>query len=289
MPATATLQFLPGWREQQQGVINRGGILTVQYDKSRLSPCFAPWRGAELGDIVAYCRFQPRGDIVTGSVVAPVRDRGTPDGTVIDHVAQTLDVSVPLDATHVELWFQNFSQTSTRCDAWDSRYGQNYWFSIGGAPPRFPSPAVAYRVEALTRPEIVNVLSQQATKVDAIVSKRSGGTEGANLQTTLDVVAWVQDSKYGANAWIDLHVFDDGDQLIEARTIPLPYTGFGPYPRFGFSGLVYQGSVATPGSVSPRPDARTLQYRLYFTLDYQLFTDGVLHQLDLPADAIVSR
>jgi hypothetical protein len=270
MPAAATLQFLPGWREQQEGTINRGGTLTIQYDKSRLSRCFVQWRGAELGNLVAYCRFHPRGDIVSGSVVAPVHDRGIPDGIVIDYVSQPLDLSVPLDATDVELWFENFSQTSTHCEAWDSRFGQNYWFSIGGPPPRFPSPPVAYRDGAITRPEMVSVLSHKATKVDAFVSNPAGGTDGTDLQTKLDHVAWVQESTYGASAWIDVHIFDGSDRLVQASTIGLPYTGFGPYPRFGFSGLVYQGSVATPGSVSPRPDAQTLQYRLYYTLDYQL-------------------
>lgn len=284
----ATLEFLPGWHERQQGAIDRGGTVTIQYDKSRLSRCFAPWRGTELGDIVAYWRFHPRGDVVSGSVVAPVHDRGIPDGIVIDHVAQPLDLSVPLDATQLELWFENFSQTSTRCDAWDSRFGQNYWFGVDGPPPRFPSPQVQYRAGAVTQPEMVNVLSQSATKVDAFDSNPRGGAEGTDLQTKLDVVAWVKESQYGASAWIDLHVFDGSDQLVQANTLSLPYTGLGPYPRFGFSGTVYQGSVATPGSVSPKPDARTLQYRLYYTVNYDLITDGVLHQLALPEDASVT-
>jgi hypothetical protein len=271
MPA-ARLQFLPDWRAQQQGTIDRGGTLTIEYDKSRLSPCFAEWHDAELGDIVAYCRFHPRGDVITGSVVAASRP---------------LALQVPLDSTDVELWFQNFSQTSTRCDAWDSRFGQNYWFGVGGPPPRLPFPAVSYRAGARTRPDMVNVLSQQATKLNAFASNPSRGSAGTDLQSRLDLAAWVRETKYGANAWIDLHVFDGGDQLIHGDTVTLPYAGFGPMFRYGFSDVVYQGSVATPGSVDPRPDARTLQYRLYYEVDYQVFTDGILHQLDLPEDAAV--
>src|SRR5262249_52794746 len=155
MPA-AILQFLPDWRAQQQGTIDRGGTLTIEYDKSRLSSGFVPWRGAELGDIIAYCRFHPRGDVVTGSV--------------LNHVTQPLALKVPLDSTDVELWFQNHSQTSSSCDAWDSRFGQNYWFGVQGPAQRFPSPAVSYRAGAMTRPDVVNVLSQQATKINAFVS-----------------------------------------------------------------------------------------------------------------------
>src|SRR5262245_57720905 len=115
---TATLQFLPDWRAQQQGTIDRGGMLTIEYDKSRLSPSFVPWDSAELGDIIAYCRFHPRGDVVAGSV--------------LNHVSQPLALKVPLDSTDVELWFQNHSQTSSPCGAWDSRFGQNYWFGVEG-------------------------------------------------------------------------------------------------------------------------------------------------------------
>src|SRR5262245_34414479 len=75
MKATgSTIQFLADWREEQHGVIERGSRLTLDYDKSRLPAAFAQWRGAEFGDIVALCRFHPRGDVVTGSVVAPVNN-----------------------------------------------------------------------------------------------------------------------------------------------------------------------------------------------------------------------
>jgi Family of unknown function (DUF6209) len=40
----------------------------------------------------------------------------------------SLTVEVPTDATKVELWFKNTDNTG--CVAWDSRYGQNYWFDV---------------------------------------------------------------------------------------------------------------------------------------------------------------
>ena len=135
----STIQFLGDWRHQQHGTIERGSRLTLNYDKTRLLDSFAPWRGAEFGDIVALCRFHPRGDIVSGSVVAPVRDRENPPGIVISHVPQPLDLPVPPDATHAEIWFHGFYQTSTRRDGWDSRFGENYWFEIGGPSPRVPT------------------------------------------------------------------------------------------------------------------------------------------------------
>ena len=52
----------------------------------------------------------------------------------------------------------------------------------------------------------------------------------------LKVVAWVKQTTYGANAWIDVHVFDGQDGLIHAETLTLPYTGFGSVFRYEFFG-----------------------------------------------------
>jgi hypothetical protein len=114
-----------------------------------------------------------------------------------------------------------------------------------------------------------------------------GPPQGENLQTTLDVTAWVKDTTCGANAWIDAHVFDGADELVHAQTFTLSFASMGSTLRYTFSGTIFQGSTATPGSVQPRPDARTVQYRLYYEAYYQVFTDGILHQLELPPDATV--
>ncbi len=44
------------------------------------------------------------------------------------------------------------------------------------------------------------------------------------------------------------------------------------------------GSVATPGSLSRRAEARKVQYRLYAEMDGVTYTDGVLHQHELSED-----
>ena len=53
---------------------------------------------------------------------------------------------------------------------------------------------------------------------------------------------------------------------------------------------VYQGSGGGSGiGVWSRPDAHTVQYRLYCQVRGQVFTDGVLHQFEVPADEDVRR
>lgn len=133
------------------------------------------------------------------------------------------------------------------------------------------------------------MLEHSAVKVNVFPSPPEGGPrQGTDLQTMLKVTAWVSETTFGANAWIDVHVFDGDDKLILSETLTLSYTGFGPFFRYEFSGKVYQGSIATPGSVQPRPEARKIQYRLYYDINYQVFTDGILHQLQLSEDAVTS-
>ncbi|HMS85105.1 MAG TPA: DUF6209 family protein [Nitrospira sp.] len=283
----ATVQFQKDWSHTQEGAIERGGRLKIDYDKGRLSRCFTRWRGAEFGDIIAYLRFHPCDELVRGSVVAPIHEGDNPPGMVIGHMPIPWEVPIPDDATQAEVWFHHFSQTSSRCDAWDSRFGANYWFAIGGAPPRVPAQPVSYRSDARTSPDMVNTLEQSATKINAFPQPAGGGSrQGTDLQTMLKVVAWVKETTYGANAWIDVHVFDGQDRLIQAQTVTLAYTGFGPAFRFKFSGKMYQGSTATPGSVQPKPDARKVQYRLYYEINFQVYTDGILHQFELQEDAV---
>jgi Family of unknown function (DUF6209) len=286
MDSKAIVQFTADWHEIQQGTIERGGRLVVDYSIERLPRCFRTRDGEEYGDIVAYLRFHPRGEIVSGSVVSTVHDRENPTGMVIGHKPVQFESSVPSDATQAEIWFHNFSDISQRCDAWDSRFGQNYWFEIGGPPLHFPVWPVTYRSGALRRPDVVNVLKQSAEKDNVFPQSMWGGQQGSDLQTILKVEAWVKETTFGANAWIDVHIIDGQDELIHADTLTLTYAGFGSEFRYEYSGKVYQGSTATPGSVQPRPEARKVQYRLYYEVNHLVFTDGILHQFDLPEDAV---
>ena len=117
MQSTSTIQFFDGWRQAQLGMIERNGQLKVEYDMQRLPHCFTKWRGAEFGDITAYLRFHPRGEILSGSLVTPVRAQEDPPGAVIGHEPIPFETAVPDDATQVEIWFHNFlsDEQSLRC------------------------------------------------------------------------------------------------------------------------------------------------------------------------------
>ena len=260
--------------------------MAIAYDPARLPNCRQTWRGAQVWDIEAFVRVHPRGEVAVGSVLKARRQ--PPDtGMVVGRDPAPLEFEVPPDTTQLELWFHNFAVTSGRCDAWDSRFGQNYWFEVGGPPPRSPRDPVALRSEATARPDVVSVVRRDIVKRNVFPAGPTGRV-GTDLQTLVSVVVRVENLAYVKNVWMDVHVFDRSDERIHGQTFTLGYTGSagGAGDLFAFDGRVYQGTVATPGSVSPRPDAGTVQYRVYYEVLGRVFTDGVLHQQSLTADAV---
>jgi hypothetical protein len=100
-----------------------------------------------------------------------------------------------------------------------------------------------------------------------------------------------EDPAAAADTWADVHVFDASGELIHAGTVVFerPKRTADPAMRVWDDG-VYQGSGGGSGMGAwSRPDAHTVQYRLYCEGDGQVFTDGVLHQFEVPADEDVRR
>jgi Family of unknown function (DUF6209) len=116
----ASLKFLSDWSHEQNGDIRPGESLSIEYASERLRSCRASRYGQDAWGITAGMRFHPNGREESGAVTA--RDQS---GAV---VAASLTVEIPIGATRIELWFQNTDHTG--CVAWDSRYGQNYWFDV---------------------------------------------------------------------------------------------------------------------------------------------------------------
>jgi hypothetical protein len=284
-PEAATLLFLPSWQEAQVGDIAQGGQLTIQYDQGRLFGCQAYHDGMPAWDSGATIRFHPSGQVVGGPLVAHLAGSGGNQQVLDPPASIPVDVAIPLDATRVELWFERHSIASERCQVWDSRFGVNYWYDVSR---RGPLAQVDGRPGAIPNLAMVNVFTAGAEKRNAFPLPATGGRVGSDMETRLHVTVWVSNVAYTKNVWMDVHVFDAADALIHAETFTIPYEngagGNGDF--FTFDGMVYQGMRATPGSVSPRPDARILQFRVYYEAGGQVFTDAILHQRDVPEDAV---
>jgi len=154
---------------------------------------------------------------------------------------------------------------------------------------RIPLESVAYREGAVPRPDMVSVLDEAAAKENAKPPGPNGESAGLELETKLSVQAWVRNVDPTKYSWVDLHVFDEHDQLIRAETVALAWlkAAGDDGDIYSFDGSVYRGTGAVGGSVWFGQDARKLQYRLYYEVNGTVFSDGVLRQLDLAADSDV--
>jgi hypothetical protein len=232
-------------------------------------------------DITVYARFHPGLQLYSGKLVRHLDDES--GRLLIPPVELPYEMTIPADAREVELWFQNIDGGG--CKAWDSRSGENYWFQIAPGSTTIPQQSVAIRSNVVQSRDVVNVVGEGAVKSNAFPGRAGQGTR---LETRLVVVAWVRNLTFAKSVWMDVHVFDAADKLIESQSAPLEYQGPGDGggDLFELDRMIYLGSVATPGSVSPRPEARKVQYRLYCEMNDKTYTDGVLHQHELSEDVV---
>ena len=115
-----SLKFLSDWSQEQNDDIRPGESLSIEYASERLRSCRASRYGQDAWSITAGIRFHPTGQEEIGAVTTREQSGAM--------VPVSLTVEVPIDTTRIELWFKNVDHTG--CVAWDSRYGQNYWFDV---------------------------------------------------------------------------------------------------------------------------------------------------------------
>lgn len=129
------VRFSPDWSYDQHGDIRAGEQLLIEYDRSRFRepPEWIKLRQQAAGahfylrperwPVTVYARFHPDGQ----EKAFPMESYGKSAERVLD---------MPIGTNKIELWFQ-FTVYWSECAAWDSRYGQNYWFDVTQDPDRF--------------------------------------------------------------------------------------------------------------------------------------------------------
>jgi hypothetical protein len=294
----AVVTFLADWQEHRDADPTAGGQLVVAYDPARLTA-----HDDTPAEVVGHARFLPGGQVRSATLRGPAPLAITASDAAA-HLAAA-DIEVPEDAQAVELWFEGTGGDETR---WDSRFGQNYRFAVAPAAETAPAtadtsgqtpateaasqPATAEATVALRRgarraPAAIRVLTDGAVKHNAFPSRPGYPSSASNLQTQLRVTARVRDAGRATRVSVDVHVLDAEGRLLHTETLPLRYDGAADdgAAQFVLDSPLYQGTVATPGSVSPRPDARAVEYRLYAEVAAGLRTDGLVHRCELKSDA----
>jgi hypothetical protein len=117
---------------EQHGVPVQGGQLTVIYDLGRLPDLRRHRNQVELRSVEAHFRFLPGNTSTSDSLLEPIYSRDfTP--VVVSHRARPVTVTIPRDASTVEIWFRTHDPLTGGDERWDSRFGQNYPFAIAPA------------------------------------------------------------------------------------------------------------------------------------------------------------
>lgn len=137
------------------------------------------------------------------------------------------------------------------------------------------------RIGAIPSREMVNVFLESAIKADVGHGYRS-------IITHLLVKAWVRNVSWRKNVWIDLHVLGKDGSIVHQETLSLQYLGTagGDGDFFLLKAEVCQSGTVGPGwCTSTWLDDRNLLYRLYYEAHGMVFTDNVLHQIEVESDS----
>lgn len=110
----ALLRFAADWREEQVGEIRQGGKLRIEYETARIEQAFESPGGSTPSRIDAHVVFYPGGR------------------EIVSQVDEAVELTVPRDASEIHVWFQALERD--RSTVWDSRYGENYRFSVSAGP-----------------------------------------------------------------------------------------------------------------------------------------------------------
>src|SRR5438094_3160320 len=91
------------------------------------------------------------------------------------------------------------------------------------------------------------------------------------------VKAWVNNIAYEKKVWVEVDLVGSSGKPVQSSTLPLGYV-----EAAGGSGDFFLVDVPVrPGSPARRSPAELLEYRLYYEVGGQVFTDGVAHRHQL--------
>ena len=205
----AQVDFSAAWQQTQRGALVAGGRGVITYALDRLPNCRGTHNGFPAWDVVAFVKFSPGGELVSGSVRGFDSPSSVPSNSSAKSVPFTFDL--PKGATSAEVWFNNFTGAGSSCTEWDSNNGSNWRFTVepkSFAAVQWVGNAGSSTTRACARaegaPSSINLdsyLQQRAcvwVESDVYVPGLTDGVGGlkphaifAEVETTLDGVRFV--------------------------------------------------------------------------------------------------
>jgi hypothetical protein len=120
---------------------------------------------------------------------------------------------------------------------------------------------------------------------EAVVEEKSQARAQRSARSSparLHVKAWVNNVAYEKRVWVDVDLVGSSGQPLQSRSLPLGYV-----EAAGGSGdfFLVDAPVPPPSSSVRQGPAKLLEYRLYYEVGGQVFTDGVPHRHQLRPEA----
>jgi len=111
---------------------------------------------------------------------------------------------------------------------------------------------------------------------DALVREAAGRQRAtSSSRTRLFVKAWVNNVAFEKKVWVDVDILGRTGKPLRSESLTLGYV-----EPAGGSGdfFLVDAPVPPPAAADGRATAELLEYRLYYEVGGQVFTDGVPHR-----------
>lgn len=135
------------------------------------------------------------------------------------------------------------------------------------------------RAGALVDLEMVNIFAESVSHEEVSIRPRPRARSVKALRHRLFVQAWVSNVGYSKTVWVDVDLLDAGEHPLHSETLRLdflePAGGGGDF-------FALDSFVPSPEPAPAVQGAGRLRYRVYYWVNHELFTDGVLHEHLLP-------
>ncbi len=118
---TAQVQFTAGWRQNVQGELTAGGVVTINYDPARAQANHSQ-NGNPAWGVQAFVKLVPSGQVIEQPVVDFEGSKTAK--------ARPATIELTPGTTEIQVWFKNWTGGDNQREQWDSNYGNNYRFAV---------------------------------------------------------------------------------------------------------------------------------------------------------------